>query len=112
MQDPVYDLPIIQLPRTPLNRGSKNPPVGYIEPLRGRKILARKGAYADERASPKGEKQTYPRVGRRTLLQQGDYVGGARLPRRGGNLLRAQGQGERHSALHLRDDRGPEDRRG
>src|SRR5829696_8019664 len=82
-----------------------------MEPLRGRETLSREGANADERASPKGREQKHPSVGTRALLQQRDYVGGARLPRRGGHLLRAQGQGERHSALHLRDDRRPEDSR-
>src|SRR5215213_88253 len=83
-----------------------------MEPLWGRKTLSREGASADERASPKGEEQKYPPVGRRAVLQQWAYEGGPRLPRRRGHLLRAQGQGERHSALHLRDDRGPEDSGG
>src|SRR5215217_6395088 len=74
--------------------------------------ITRKGGRADERASPTGKAQEYPTVGTRALLQQRDYVGGPRLLRRGVNLLRAQGEGERHSALHLRDDRGPEDSRG
>src|ERR671910_1260381 len=89
-----------------------------MEPLWGRETLARQGANADERnaderASQKGsEQQKHPRVGTRALLQQRDYVGGPRLLRRRVDLLRAQGQGQRHSALHLRDDRGPEDCRG
>src|SRR5215216_3092568 len=74
--------------------------------------ITRKGGRADERASPTGKAQEYPTVGTRALLQQRDYVGGPRLLRRGVNLLRAQGQGQRHSALHLRDARGPEDSRG
>ena len=37
--------------------------MGYIEPLLGRKTLSREGASADERASPKGKEQKYPRVG-------------------------------------------------
>src|SRR5215204_5437187 len=84
-----------------------------MEPLRGRKTLSRKGASADnDRASTQGEEQGHPRVGAGALLQQRAYEGGPRLLRRRGHLLRAQGQGERHSALHLRDDRGPEDSRG
>src|SRR5215217_7550835 len=83
-----------------------------MEPLRGREILARKGANADERASPKGREQKHPAVGTGTLLQQRDVLGGDGLLRRGGNLLRAQGQGQRHSALHLRADRRSEDSRG
>src|SRR5215211_7375765 len=89
-----------------------------MEPLWGRETLARQGANtdernADERASPKGsEQQKHPRVGTRALLQQRDVLGGPRLLRRRGHLLRAQGQGERHSALHLRADRRSEDRRG
>src|SRR5829696_1497016 len=66
----------------------------------------------DERASQEGKAQEYPTVGTRALLQQRAYVGGPRLLRRGGHLHRAQGQGEWHSALHIRDDRGLEDRRG
>src|SRR5215212_11423974 len=86
-------------------------------PLWGRETLARKGANADERnveerASPKGSEQKHPRVGPRALLQQRDYLGGHGLPRRRGHLLRAQGQGQRHSALHLRADRRSEDSRG
>src|SRR5215203_1329746 len=72
---------------------------------------AGKGGHAHERASPQDKPQGHPRVGAGALLQQRDYVGGPCLLRRGGNLLRAQGQGERHSALHIRDDRRPEDRR-
>src|SRR5215203_1420706 len=83
-----------------------------MEPIRGRETLSREGASADERASPKGREQKHPPVGTRALLQQRDYVGGPRLLRRGGHLLRAQGQGERHSALHLRADRRTEDSRG
>src|SRR5215218_11267275 len=89
-----------------------------MEPLWGRETLARQGANADERnaderASPKGsEQQKHPRVGTRALLQQRDYVGGPRLLRRGGNLLRAQGQGQRHSALHIRAARRSYDSRG
>src|SRR5215217_5704416 len=78
----------------------------------GSLLTINEGASADERTSPKGGEQKYPRVGAGTLLQQRAYVGGPRLPRRRVHLLRAQGQGERHSALHLRDDRGPEDRGG
>src|SRR5215207_3313333 len=101
-----------------MNKGLEPPSAGYMEPLWGRETLARQGANADERnaderASPKGsEQQKHPRVGTRALLQQRDYVGGPRLLRRGGNLLRAQGQGQRHSALHLRADRRPDDSRG
>src|SRR5215203_1257479 len=76
------------------------------------KTLARKGASAHERASSKGSEQKHPRVGARALLQQRDYVGGPRLLRRGGHLLRAQGQGQRHRALHLRAARRPEDSGG
>src|SRR5215207_6217228 len=112
MQDLGYGLPRIPLPRTRVNKGSSPPSVGYMEPLRGRKTLSREGASADERASQKGEEQKYPTVGRRALLHQRAYVGSPRLLRRGGHLLRAQGQGQRHSALHLRDDRRPEDSRG
>src|SRR5215210_6805006 len=83
--------------------------LGYMEPLRGRKTLSREVASADELASPKGKEQKYPPVGAGTVLQQRAYEGGPRLPRRRGYLLRAQRQGERHNALHLRDDRGPED---
>src|SRR5215204_3869915 len=82
--------------------------VEYIGPLRGRGTLVREGANADERASPKGSEQKHPRVGARALLQQRDVLGGHGLPRRGGHLLRAQ----RHSALHLRAARRPEDSRG
>src|SRR5215216_3178538 len=105
------ELPRIPIPRTPMNKGSRSFTVGYMEPLRGRETLARQGANADERnveerASPKGsEQQKHPRVGTRALLQQRDVLGGPRLPRRRSHLLRAQGQGERHSALHLRADR-------
>src|SRR5215207_1271524 len=106
------EVPRNLLPRTPVNKGSKPRYVGYIEPLRGRKILAREGASAYERASPKRKEQEYPRVGRGTLLQQRAVLRGPRLPRPGGHLLRAQGQGERHSALHLRDDRRLKDSRG
>src|SRR5215213_8941528 len=42
--------------------------------------------------------------------KQGDILRGACLPRRV-PLRRAQGQGERRGALHLRDARGPQDRR-
>src|SRR5215208_4215928 len=84
-----------------------------MEPLRGRETLSRKGASADnDRASTQGEEQKHPRVGAGALLQQRDYEGGPRLLRRRGHLLRAQGQGERHSALHLRSDREPEDSGG
>src|SRR5918997_4925406 len=41
--------------------------------------ITRKGGRADERASPKGEEQEYPRVGAGTLLQQRAYVGDPRL---------------------------------
>src|SRR5215218_2623140 len=91
---------------------SLEPPVEYMGPLRGRQTLARKGASAHERASSKGSEQKHPRVGARALLQQRDVGGGPRLPRRRGNLLRAQGQGQRHSALHLRANRRSEDSRG
>src|SRR5215217_1610748 len=77
-------------------------------PLRGKDTISTEGARAYERASPKGEERKYPRVGRRALLQQGDLLRDTRLPRRRVRLHRAQGQGERHSALHLRDDRGPQ----
>src|SRR5215210_5526637 len=103
------ELRIIHLLGTSVNKGSKNPSVGYMEPLRGRKTLSREGASADERASPKGKEQKHPRVGRRALLQQRVYIGGPRLPRRRRNLLRAQRHGEQHSALQLRDDRMSKD---
>src|SRR5215216_6272570 len=111
------ELPRIPIPRTPVHKGLEPPSAGYMEPLWGRETLARKGANADERnaderASPKGSEQKHPRVGPRALLQQRDYLGGHGLPRRGGHLLRAQGQGQRHSALHLRADRRSEDSRG
>src|SRR5215208_4902402 len=106
------ELPRIPIPRTPVNKASNTVSVEYLEPTRGRQKLARKGASADERASPKGREQKHPPVGPRALLQQRDYVGGPRLPRRGGHLLRAQGQRQRHSSLHLRADRRSEDRRG
>src|SRR5215207_2440532 len=117
MQDPASELPRISIPRTPMNKGLEPPSAGYMEPLWGRETLARQGANADERnaderASPKGSEQKHPAVGTRALLQQRDYVGGPRLLRRRGHLLRAQGQGQRHSALHLRADRRSEDRRG
>src|SRR5215204_1284557 len=108
----------IPLPRTPVNKVLIPPSVLYIEPwvtsslLRVESNVTRKGGRADERASPKGKAQKYPTVGTRALLQQRAYVRGPRLLRRRGHLLRAQGQGQRHSALHLRDDRGPEDSRG
>src|SRR5215216_6390051 len=112
-----YELPRIPIPRTPVNKGLEPPSAGYMEPLWGRETLARQGANADERnaderASPKGSQQKHPPVGTRALLQQRDYEGGPRLLRRGGNLLRAQGQGQRHSALHLRADRRSYDSRG
>src|SRR5829696_6160618 len=91
---------------------SRTPSVEYMEPTRGRETLVREGANADERASPKGSEQKHPRVGARALLQQRDVLGGHGLPRRGGHLLRAQRQGQRHSALHLRAARRPEDSRG
>src|SRR5215218_1619928 len=111
------------IPRTRVHKGLEPPSVGYMEPLWGRETLARQGANADERnadernveesASPKGsEQQKHPRVGTRALLQQRAYQGGPRLLRPRGNLLRAQGQGQRHRALHLRADRRPEDSRG
>src|SRR5215204_2529762 len=108
----------IPLPRTPVNKVLIPPSVLYIEPwvtsslLRVESNVTRKGGRADERASPKGKAQKYPTVGTRALLQQRAYVRGPRLLRRRGHLLRAQGQGQRHRALHLRDDRGPEDSRG
>src|SRR5215216_2873152 len=114
----VGELPRITLPRTPVHKGLEPPSAGYMEPLWGRETLARQGANADERnaderASPKGsEQQKHPRVGTRALLQQRAHGGGPRLLRRRGHLLRAQGQGQRHSALHLRADRRSEDRRG
>src|SRR5215204_872463 len=109
-------LPRMPIPRTRVHKGLEPPSVGYMEPLWGRETLARQGANADERnadernaderASPKGsEQQKHPAVGTRALLQQRDHEGGPRLLRRGGHLLRAQGQGQRHSALHLRSDR-------
>src|SRR5215207_10499562 len=110
-------LPRMPIPRTRVHKGLEPPSVGYMEPLWGRETLARQGANADEqnadeRASPNGsEQQKHPRVGTRALLQQWAYEGGPRLLRRGGHLLRAQGQGERHRSLHLRADRGPEDSR-
>src|SRR5918995_5514429 len=82
-----------------------------MESPRGRSNVARNGGRADERASQKGNAQKHPRMGTRALLQQRAHGGGPRLLRRRSNLLRAQGQGQRHSALHLRDDRGTEDRR-
>src|SRR5215217_7529693 len=118
MQHSGYELPRIPIPRTPVNKGLEPPSAGYMEPLWGRETLARQGANADERnaderASPKGsEQQKHPRVGTRALLQQRDVLGGPRLLRRRGHLLRAQGQGQRHSALQLRADRRSEDRRG
>src|SRR5215213_11695511 len=93
----------IHLPRTRVNE-ALSPWVAITS--------AGKGGHAHERASPKGKEQEYPRVGAGAVLQQRAYVGGPRLPRRRVHLLRAQGQGERHSALHLRDDRGPENCRG
>src|SRR5215211_883965 len=96
----------IPLPRTRVKKELEPPSVGYMEPLRGRETLSRKGASADnDRASTQGEEQKHPRVGAGALLQQRAYEGGPRLLRRRGHLLRAQGQGERHSALHLRSDR-------
>src|SRR5918993_607321 len=122
---------IAEFRRTPLWRSSQNsssthsgekglnyPSVICIEPWVTSNLLGvegnvtRKGGRADERASQKGKAQEYPTVGTRALLQPRAYVGGPRLLRRGGHLLRAQGQGERHSALHFRNDRGPEDSRG
>src|SRR5215203_134520 len=104
---------IISYTRWPfLNRPSEPPPGEYMEPTWGRETLARKGANADERASPKDSEQKHPPVGTRALLQQRDVLGGHGLPRRGGYLLRAQGQGQRHSALHLRADRRSEESRG
>src|SRR5215203_923020 len=106
----------IPLPRTPVNKVLIPPSVLYIEPwvtsslLRVESNVTRKGGRADERASQKGKAQEYPTVGTRALLQQRAHGGGPRLLRRS-HLLRAQGQGERHSALHIRDDRGLEDRR-
>src|SRR5215204_5879265 len=47
-------------------------------------------------------------MGRRALLQQGHLRRGGPLLRRRGPLLRDQGQGQRHSALLLRDARNPE----
>src|SRR5215217_1866200 len=83
-----------------------------MEPLRGRETLPRGKEQADERASPQDKSEGHPRVGAGPLLQQRDVLRGARLPRRRVHLRRAQRQAERHSALHLRDDRGPEDSRG
>src|SRR5829696_3195191 len=83
-----------------------------MESPRGRSNVARNGGRADKRASQKGNAQKHPRMGTRALLQQRAHGGGPRLLRRRSHLLRAQGQGQRHSALHLRDDRGTEDSRG
>src|SRR5215207_1102974 len=105
------EVPRNLLPRTPVNKGSKPRYVGYIEPLRGRKILAREGASAYERASPKRKEQEYPRVGRGTLLQQRAVLRGPRLPRPGGHLPGAQGQEQWRGPLHLRDDRRSRDSR-
>src|SRR5215211_3166827 len=71
----------------------------------------RKGGRADERATTQSEKRGHPGVGRGALLQQRAIYRGARLPRRRVHLLRAQGQGERRGALHLRDGRRSEDSR-
>src|SRR5215208_4934970 len=115
---PLRAAPLDHRSVTWVNKGLEPPSAGYMEPLWGRETLARQGANADERnaderASPKGsEQQKHPRVGTRALLQQRDVLGGPRLLRRRGHLLRAQGQGQRHSALHLRADRRSEDRRG
>src|SRR5215218_7516541 len=46
-------------------------------------------------------------MGRRALLQQGHLRRGGPLLRRWSPLLRDQGQGQRHSALLLRDARNP-----
>src|SRR5829696_8258347 len=78
---------------------------GYLNTSR----RAKEESTADERASTQGE-EVHPRVGRRSLLQQRSHLGGARLLRRRGHLLRVQGQGQRHSTLLLRDARDPEDR--
>src|SRR5215211_6072530 len=51
------------LPRTRLSKGSKLLYVAYMEPLRGRETLARKGVHADERASSQSGEQGHPRVG-------------------------------------------------
>src|SRR5829696_8080186 len=99
IHEPESGLPRVGLLRTRVNKGSS--PLlwvtlnllGVVKPCRGKE-------------------QKHPAVGTRALLQPRAYVGGPRLPRRGGDLLRAQGQGQRHSALHLRDARGLEDRGG
>src|SRR5919107_5847988 len=99
-------------------KGLTYPSVIYIEPwvtlnlLGVGSYITTKGGRADERASQKGKAQKYPTVGAGALLQQRAHGGGPRLLRRRSHLLRAQGQGQRHSALHLRDDRGPEDSGG
>src|ERR671921_1971628 len=82
--------------------------VEYVAPRWGIKRLSKEGGGAtDDRASAQYKAQGHPGVGRGPLLQQGDLQRGARLPRRRVRLHRAQGPGERHSALHLRDARRP-----
>jgi hypothetical protein len=60
MQDLGYELPRIHIPRTRVNKASKTVSEEYMEPTRGSETLARKGASADERASPKGREQKHP----------------------------------------------------
>ena len=52
-----------------MNKGSRSPSVGYMEPRWGRKTLSREGVRANERASPRGKEQEHPRVGAGALLQ-------------------------------------------
>jgi hypothetical protein len=45
-ESPKGEVRRITIPRTPVNKGSRSPSVGYIEPLRGRKSLSRGKEYA------------------------------------------------------------------
>src|SRR5215211_177131 len=80
-------------------------------PLRGRETLAREGACADERASTEGSEQKISPSGHRGSTTP------AGCPRRSWSTTTTSPstlstrQGERHSALHLRAARRPEDSR-
>src|SRR5918994_7802772 len=70
------------LPRGSVNKISNQP--GSWSSFVLEKVLARKGASADDdyRAGSQDKAQGRPRVGRWTLLQQGDLLRSPRLPRR------------------------------
>src|SRR5215213_10721368 len=71
----------------------------------------RKGGGANERATTQVKNEAIPEWAEGPYYNNGLFLRGARLPRRRVHLFRAQGQGERRGALHVRDGRRSEDRR-